>query len=103
MIFPRFIFLNHQTVNSTKGHSLSFSTQAKKIPHPLEFLSHSGALLAQPGGYLGAPWSHFWGVFSTNIPLCDGLSGVRRSKGYNPLLRVSADGKVRKISPCFSQ
>lgn len=44
----------------------------------------------------------FWGHVFHKYPLCDGISGVRWSKSYNPLLRVSTDGKVRKIRPCFS-
>lgn len=78
-----------------------------KISHPLLLQSYSGVYLAQLNGYFGVLCTVVWwaitGVcFSTNISLCDGLSGVRRSKCYNPLLRVSVDGKVRKISPCFS-
>lgn len=93
-----------------KANSLripNWAKEKKKISHPSLFQRHSGAHLAQPVGYFGVLCTMVWraisgGVFSTNIPLCDGPSGVSRSKGYNPLLRVWAVGKVKKISPCFS-
>lgn len=76
-----------------------------QVSHPFAVTSLSGAHLEQSHGYFGCVHcgvvSHSWGVFFTNIPLCDSFPGVKQSKDYNPLLWVSADGKVRKISPCF--
>lgn len=99
--FPEWLFLPAFKSSDCQLRWTVFGllTRQKGSSHPLLFDSHSGSNLAQAVLYFLV---HFWNVFSTNIPLCDGLSGVRRSEGYNPVLRVSVDGKVRKISPCFS-
>lgn len=47
-------------------------------------------------------WDSFLGCVYHKYPPRDVHSGSDHLKGRNPLLRVSADRKVRKISPCFS-
>lgn len=77
-IFSCFFSIIRPT-NAARETALTFQTKTKIISQPLLFQRQSGAHPPRMSDILveHAVASHFWGVFSTNIPLCDSFSGVK--------------------------